>query len=242
MRLDETDESVSIFRYPSNNANGNTIDLQGRLVTCEHLTRRVTRTEHDGSLTVMAERVGEYRLNSPNDAVVKSDGSVWFTDPTYGIDGDYEGSSAPSELPGCFVYRVDPLTMDVSAVITDRVQPNGIAFSPDENTLYVSDTGAADAGVYAYEMTSASGVGPAQLVCQSPNGVIDGFRVDCRGHLWTSAGDGVSCYTSSGTRLGHIDVGETVANVCFGGPKRNRLYICAQSSLYAIFLGVRGMR
>ena len=142
MRFDETDGSVSVFRQSSNNANGNTTDRQGRLVTCEHITRRVTRTEHDGTITVLADRFEGKRLNSPNDVVVKSDGSIWFTDPTYGIDSDYEGIAAPSEIGRSNVYRLDPDSGALTAVITDRVQPNGLAFSPDEKTLYVVDTGA----------------------------------------------------------------------------------------------------
>lgn len=142
MRFDETDSSVSVFRSPSFNSNGNTTDREGRLVTCEHFVRRVTRTEHDGSITVLAEQFEGRRLNSPNDVVVKSDGSIWFSDPTYGIDSDYEGQQTKSEIGASHVYRIDPAGGEISLVVSDRVQPNGLAFSPDEKLLYVADTGA----------------------------------------------------------------------------------------------------
>jgi len=245
MRFDETDGSVSVFRQPSNNSNGNTADLEGRLVTCEHLTRRVTRTEHDGSITVLADSNKGKRLNSPNDVVVKSDGSIWFTDPSYGIDGDYEGEKAEVEQEGCFVYRIDPRSGTVQAVIQDRVRPNGLAFSPDERTLYVVDTGASHVSglpvtIHAYPVEAEGrGLGAPQLFATCPDGFFDGLRVDTGGNVWTSAGTNVFCYAPDGTHIGTIPVGEIVANVCFGGPKRNRLYICGQTSLYSIYLNAR---
>ncbi|MGO4714887.1 SMP-30/gluconolactonase/LRE family protein [Bradyrhizobium sp. 2TAF24] len=246
MRFDETDGSVSVFRQPSNNANGNTTDRQGRLVTCEHLTRRVTRTEHDGTITVLADRFEGKRLNSPNDVVVKSDGSIWFTDPTYGIDSDYEGIAAPSEIGRSNVYRLDPDSGALTAVITDRVQPNGLAFSPDEKTLYVVDTGASHQRDLPVTITAyAVGgdgrtLGASSTFATCPEGFFDGFRCDIHGNIWTSAGRDVFCYAPDGTHIGTIAIGEIVANVCFGGPRRNRLYICGQTSLYAIYLNTRG--
>ncbi len=246
MRFDETDDSVSVFRLPSQHSNGNTTDRQGRLVTCEHLTRRVTRTEHDGSITVLASQFEGARLNSPNDLVVSSDGAVWFTDPTYGIDGDYEGDRALSETGGSFVYRIDPADGAVTKMITDRVQPNGLAFSPDERLLYVADTGVTHrpglpATIHAYQVREdLRAVGGPTLFATCPQGLFDGFRVDAHGNVWTSAGRGVNCYASDGTLIGEIPIGEIVANVCFGAPKRNRLYICGQTSLYALYLNTRG--
>ena len=246
MRFDETDSSVSIFRLPSNNSNGNTIDRQGRLVTCEHLTRRVTRTEHDGCVTVLADRWEGRRLNSPNDVVVKSDGSVWFTDPSYGIDSDYEGEKAEAEQEGCFVYRIDPESRAVEVLIRDRVRPNGLAFSPDERLLYVVDTGASHVRglpvtIHAYPVEGdGRSLGAPHLFATCPEGFFDGFRVDTTGNVWTSSGTNVFCYAADGTHLGTIPVGEIVSNVCFGGQKRNRLYVCGQTSLYSIYLNVRG--
>ncbi len=242
MRFDETDGSVSVFRQPSQNSNGNTTDRQGRLVSCEHRTRRVTRTEQDGSITVLADRFEGKRFNSPNDVVVQSDGSVWFTDPTYGIDSDYEGDQAESEIGACHVYRIDGQNGAVTSVIQDRVRPNGLAFSPDESVLYVVDTGASHVPglpvtITAYDVTAdGRTVGASRLFATCPDGFFDGLRVDRHGNVWTSAGTNVFCYAPDGTHLGTVVVGEIVANVCFGGPKRNRLYICGQTSLYSLFL------
>ena len=243
MRFDETDGSVSVFRAPSSNSNGNTVDREGRLVTCEHLTRRVTRTEHDGSITVLAEAYRGQRLNSPNDVVVKSDGSIWFSDPTYGIDSDYEGRQSTSEIGASNVYRINPGTGEVSLVISDRVQPNGLAFSPDESTLYVADTGATHvrglpATIWAYRVEGET-LGPASLFSTCSDGLYDGFRCDKDGNIWTSAGRSVFCYAPDSTHLGTIPIGELVANVCFGARHRNRLYICGQTSLYSIYLNTR---
>ena len=243
MRFDETDASVSVFRAPSFNSNGNTVDREGRLVTCEHLARRVTRTEHDGSITVLADQYEGRRLNSPNDVVVKSDGSIWFSDPTYGIDSDYEGRQSESEIGASNVYRIDPGNGRISLVVSDRVKPNGLAFSPDETRLYVADTGATHvsglpATIWSYNVEGQT-VGSSALFATCPEGLFDGFRSDIHGNIWTSAGRNVFCYAPDGTHLGTIGIGELVANVCFGGPHRNRLYICGQTSLYAIYLNTR---
>jgi len=244
MRFDETDSSVSVFRSPSFNSNGNTVDREGRLVTCEHLARRVSRTEHDGSITVLADNYEGRRLNSPNDVVVKSDGSIWFSDPTYGIDSDYEGQQSESEIDASNVYRIDGSTGGISLIVSNRVKPNGLAFSPDETTLYVADTGATHvsglaATIWSYSLDGQT-VGPCSLFATCPEGLFDGFRCDIHGNIWTSAGRNVFCYSPDGTHIGTIPIGEIVANVCFGGPNRNRLYICGQTSLYAIYLNTRG--
>jgi gluconolactonase len=243
MRFDETDASVSVFRSPSFNSNGNTADREGRLVSCEHFMRRVTRTEHDGSITVLADQYDGRRLNSPNDVVVKSDGSIWFSDPTYGIDGDYEGQLAGSEIGASNVYRIDAATGKVTLVVSDRVQPNGLAFSPDETLLYVADTGATHvsglpATIWSYKVEGQR-TAVSSLFATCPDGLYDGFRCDIHGNIWTSAGRSVFCYAPDGKHLGTIPVGEIVANVCFGGPRRNRLYICGQTSLYSIYLNTR---
>ena len=246
MRFDETDGSVSVFMSPCNHHNGHTRDREGRLISCEHRGRAVSRIEHDGSRTVLADRWNGKRLNAPNDVVVKSDGSIWFTDPTYGIDSDYEGDKAVSEIGASNVYRIDPATGDVSAVVTDRVKPNGLAFSPDEALLYVADTGRSHvpglpATITAYQIdTDGQSAARLRLFATCPEGLYDGFRVDDDGNIWTSAGTNVFVYAPDGTHLGTLPIGEIVANVCFGGPKRNRLYICGQTSLYAIYVKVSG--
>lgn len=244
MRFDETDGSVSVFRQPSNNSNGNTVDRQGRLVTCEHLSRRVTRTEHDGSITVLADRFEGKRLNSPNDLVVKSDGSLWFTDPAYGIDSDYEGIRAAQEQVACYLFRIDPETGALTKMLDDRDRPNGLAFSPDESLLYVADTGSdVPPTIHAYPvLDGGKQLGTPTLFATCPEGKFDGFRVDIDGNIWTSGGKSVLCYAPNGTHIGTIPVGEIVANVCFGGPRRNRLYICGQTSLYSIFLKTNGAK
>lgn len=243
LRYDEAGGAVSVFRNPSNNSNGNTTDREGRLVSCEHQARRVTRTEHDGSITVIADRFEGKRFNSPNDVVVKSDGSVWFTDPAYGIDSDYEGDKAESEIGRCNVYRVDPATGAVAAVITDMVRPNGLAFSVDESQLYVADTGhthgANPKHMRVYDVRGDK-VGAGHDFADCTVGLFDGFRLDVDGRIWTSAGDGVHCYDPDGTLIGKVLVPEGVANCVFGGVKRNRLFICATSSLYSIYLLTNG--
>ena len=246
MRWDETDGSVSVFRAPANNTNGNTVDPEGRLVSCEHLTRRVTRTEHDGSITVLADRVDGKRLNSPNDVVVRSDGSVWFSDPFYGIATDYEGEIQEQEIDGCHVYRIDPDTGRVTQVADDFVQPNGLAFSPDEQTLFVSDTGSSHvpdgpAHIRRFDVDDDLGLSGGEVVATCTAGVFDGFRVDTDGRIWASASDGVHCHDSDGTLLGKIRIPEIVGNLTFGGPRRNRLFICANSSLYSVYVFATGL-
>ena len=244
LRWDETDEQVSVFRQPSNNSNGNTVDRQGRLVSCEHLTRRITRTEYDGSITVLADQWDNKRLNSPNDVVVKSDGSIWFTDPSYGILSDYEGDRAESELP-CQVYRIDT-DGSISVVASDFDKPNGLAFSPDESILYVADTGFShnvDGPKHIRALavsTDGQCVHSSSVFAECTQGLFDGFRLDTQGRLWTSAADGVHCYNPDGKLIGKILIPELVANVTFGGAKLNRLFICGTTSMYAVYLTVNG--
>jgi gluconolactonase len=247
LRWDETDGSVSVFRQPSMNSNGHTVDGQGRLVSCEHRSRSVTRTEHDGSRTVLAAHVEGKRFNSPNDVVVKSDGSVWFTDPSYGIDSDYEGDAAVSEIGTQRVYRVDPDSGKVSVVASDFVQPNGLAFSPDESLLYIVDTGVTHQvdgphHVRCFRVGANGALSGGEVFAICPVGVYDGLRVDVHGNLWLSAGDGVHCHAPDGALLGKVLIPESVANLCFGGAKRNRMFICGTTSLYAVYLNTRGAR
>lgn len=247
LRWDETDGSVSVFRQPAMNTNGHTVDLQGRLVSCEHRGRCVSRTEHDGSRTVLVSQVEGKRLNSPNDVVVKSDGSLWFTDPSYGIDSDYEGDAAASEIGARRVYRFDEASGKTTVVASDFVQPNGLAFSPDESLLYIVDTGAThQAGgphhVRRFKVAANGTLTGGEVFATCPVGLYDGLRVDVHGNLWLSAGDGVHCHAPDGTLLGKILIPETVANVCFGGAKLNRLFICGTTSLYAVYLNTRGAR
>ncbi len=242
MRFDETDGSVSVFEHPCGHQNGHTLDDLGRVIACEHGGRRVSRLEHDGRWITLADRYEGKRLNSPNDVVQKRDGTIWFTDPTYGIDSHYEGHAAESEIGASNVYRLDPATGTLVAVITDMVKPNGLAFSPDESLLYVADTGVSHVPqhprqILAYAVqTDGRSLRRQGVFATLQTGVYDGFRVDRAGNVWTSAGDGVSIYAADGTPIGRIPVGESVSNLAFGGPKRNRLYITAQTSLYAIYV------
>ena len=244
LRWDEASGHVSVFRQPSNYSNGNTIDRQGRLVTCEHGGRRVTRTEHDGSITVVTDRFDGKRYNSPNDVVVKSDGTIWFTDPTYGIDTDYEGHKAPAEQDGSHVYRVN-LDGSVTRVLTDFVRPNGLAFSPDEKRLYVVDSGRTHVPdgprhIRVFDVAADGALSGGAVFADKGN--YDGLRLDDEGRVWTSATEAVHCYETDGTLLGEIVIGETVSNVVFGGPKRNRLFITATTSVYAVMLAVNGAK
>ncbi|MCR9088832.1 MAG: SMP-30/gluconolactonase/LRE family protein [Rhodobacteraceae bacterium] len=245
MRFDDTDGVVSVFRQPSSNANGNTVDRQGRLVSCEHLTRRVTRTEHDGSITVIADSYQGKRLNSPNDVVVRSDDSVWFTDPSYGIMMDYEGERAESEIGACHVYRVDP-SGKIRIVADDYIKPNGLAFSVDESSLYIADTGithtpGGPAHIRRHDVGPDGSLSGGEVLAECSSGVFDGFRLDRDGRIWSSAADGVHCLAPDGTLIGKVLIPELVANVCFGGPKLNRLFICGTTSLYSVFLNVNGV-
>jgi gluconolactonase len=248
LRYDETDSSVSVFEQPCGYQNGHTVDLQGRLIACEHGGRCVSRIELDGRRTVLADRFEGKRLNSPNDVVVKSDGTIWFTDPTYGIDGEYEGDIAEPEQAGSFVYRLEPDAGRLEAIATDFVKPNGIAFSPDESTLYVSDTGATHVEngprhIRALAMDDGgTKILTSRLFAECSVGLFDGFRVDRHGNIWASTGEGVHCYAPDGTRLGKILIPEVVGNVEFGGRKRNRLYICGTTSLYAVYLNTSARR
>lgn len=236
--------TVSTFRQPSNFANGQTRDRQGRLVTCEHGQRRVVRTEPDGSRTVLADSYAGKPLNSPNDVVVRSDGSIWFTDPTYGILSDYEGYRATPEQPVRGVYRVDGATGEISLVADGFNQPNGLAFSPDETVLYVADSGASHDGSLPRHIRAFAVEGDRlrhdRVFARIDAGVPDGIRTDVAGNLWSSAADGVHCFAPDGNRIGKVLVPETVANLCFGGPRRNRLFITATTSVYAVYVGATG--
>jgi gluconolactonase len=253
MRFSEDDGHVSVYRQPSMNSNGNTIDREGRLITCEHSGRRVTRTELDGSITIIADKYNGKKLNSPNDAVVASDGSIWFTDPVYGIGGYYEGIKAEPEQEKHNVYRVDPKSGDVKVVVDDFVEPNGISLSPDEKKLYVLDTGFTDgpdnpSHIRVFDLDVGAGkVSNSKVFAEMPKpSITDGVRCDTDGRVWCSVGwgdpneDGVRCYTPDGDLLGKIHIPETVANLCFGGQQRNRLYICGSTSLYAVYTSVQG--
>ncbi|HKJ94813.1 MAG TPA: SMP-30/gluconolactonase/LRE family protein [Gammaproteobacteria bacterium] len=236
---------VSVFRHPSNYINGNTRDRQGRLVSCEQGGRRVIRTEYDGSITVLADSYRGKRLNSPNDVVVKSDDTVWFSDPPYGILSDHEGYKADSEIGACYVYRFDPASGDLDVVADDFDKPNGLAFSPDESTLYISDTGlshdpAGPHHIRAFDVGDGGRLANGRVFADVSPGAPDGFRVDTAGNVWTSAADGVHCYSSAGDLLGKLLIPEVVANVTFGGPRKNRLFITATTSLYAVYLGCNG--
>jgi gluconolactonase len=246
MRFDETDGSVSVFMQPCHNHNGHTVDREGRMISCEHRGRCVSRIEPDGSRTVLASHYKGKRLHSPNDVVVKSDGTVWFTDPSYGIDSEYEGDASSHEIEGCHVYRLDPATGDLAQVTKDFEKPNGLAFSPDEKKLYIVDTGATHVEngprhIRVFDVGSdGATLSGGEVFATCTVGLFDGLRVDIHGNVWSSAGDGVHCFAPDGTLIGKIRTPEVVANVCFGGPKRNRLYICATRSLFAVYLNTQG--
>ena len=238
---------VTIYREPSNYSNGHTRDLQGRLLSCEHGTRRVTRTEHDGSITVLADQYQGKPLNSPNDIVVKSDGTIWFSDPHYGIMTNYEGFKSEQELP-CQVYRLDPESGELTAVVTDMACPNGLAFSPDESILYVADTGAifdenAMRQIRAYPVdNNGKNIGDGTDFHTIDPGCADGFRIDTDGNIWSSAADGVHCINPKGELLGKILVPELVSNVCFGGRSKHQLFITATTSVYMVSLNRSGVQ
>lgn len=234
-----------MFREPSGNANGNTRDLQGRLLTCESGARRVTRTELDGSVTVLADRFEGRRLNSPNDIVVASDGAIWFTDPDYGILSDYTGERATSEIGRNCVFRLAPETQDLQVATDSLVKPNGLGFSPDGAVLYVADSGSSHAlggphDIVAFDVGANAALSNRRIFAEISPGIPDGFRMDTDGNLWTSAADGVHCHGTDGELIGRIRVPEAVANVTFGGRRRSRLFITASSSLYAVYVGARG--
>jgi gluconolactonase len=242
MRWDEETGAVSVFRKPSNFGNGNTRDRQGRLVTCQHGTRSVTRTEYDGTLTTILDHWEGMPLNSPNDVVVKSDDSVWFTDPPYGVLSNYEGHKATPELP-TNVYRVDR-NGRASVVAGDIPRPNGLAFSPDESRLYIVVSGAMPRQIKVYDVAGDK-LSNGRVFIDCGNGIPDGFRVDTEGNLWCGWGggeglDGVAVFNPDGTLIGRILLPERAANLCFGGVKRNRLLIAASRSIYALYVNAQG--
>jgi gluconolactonase len=248
MRWDEETGRVSVFRRPSNNANGNTRDRQGRLVTCEHDTRRLTRTEYDGTITVLADKFDGKPLNSPNDVVVKSDDSIWFTDPPFGILGNYEGHTAAPELP-TNVYRIDR-TGRLTVATGEINRPNGLAFSPDESKLYVVEAALNPRVIQVFDVTD-NGTRLANkrpFINAEPGGTPDGFRLDVDGNLWcgwgmgTAEQDGVKVFDPSGKPIGFIALPERCANVCFGGPKRNRLFMAASHSVYSLYVNTQGVK
>ncbi|MCY6379728.1 SMP-30/gluconolactonase/LRE family protein [Hoeflea prorocentri] len=238
-------DGVSVYREPSNFANGHTRDRAGRLISCEHGGRRVTRTEHDGTITTIADRFDGKPLNSPNDVVVKSDGTIWFSDPHYGIMTNYEGHRSEQEN-ACVVYRADPESGSLDQVVTDLHCPNGLAFSPDESTLYVADTGRMFGSdpqqIYAYTMGQDGRPQDGRAFHKIKPGVSDGFRVDTDGNIWSSAGDGVHCIAPGGRLLGKVLVPELVSNVCFGGRAKHQLFITATTSVYTIHLNRQGIQ
>ena len=246
LRWDATSGLVTVFRDPSHHANGNTRDHEGRLITCEHATRRVTRTEHDGSITVLADSYDGTRLNAPNDVVVGPDGAVWFTDPGYGILSDYEGGKAPAELPTA-VYRIPPDAgrgAEPERVVDDVDRPNGLCLSPDGARLYLVDSGASRS-IRVYDVADGRLADGRPFADMSP-GTSDGVRCDEDGNLWSAAGgggdgyDGVHVFDPDGTRIGQIVLPESCANLCFGGLRRNRLFMAASRSVYAVYLNTRG--
>ena len=254
VRWDETTGGLSVFRQPSNHANGLARDRQGRLIACEHLTRRITRTEYDGSITVLADGFKGKRLNSPNDVVCRSDGSIWFTDPAFGISGEWEGEKAAPELPQA-VYRIDGQSGRLTQVIADLAAPNGLCFSPDEQTLYVVDSRATPhRQIWAYPVASdGRKLGRRRLHIDAGGpGAMDGIKADIDGNLWCGWGsngaldadpaalDGVRVFDPQGRPLAHIHLPERCANLCFGGAKRNRLFMAASHSLYALYVETRG--
>jgi len=245
MKWDEETGAVSVFRKPANNANGNTRDRQGRLITCEHSGRRVTRTEYDGSITVLADQFEGKRLNSPNDVVCKSDGSIWFTDPPFGILGFYEGEVAPVELP-TNVYRWDPETKKLSVVAGDIERPNGLAFSPDETKLYIVEAGVTPRVIRSYDVAGTKLENATKFITAETDGTPDGLRVDVDGNLWCGWGmgkeglDGVAVFNPHGKLIGRIDLPERCANLCFGGRHRNRLFMCGSTSIYSLYVNTQG--
>lgn len=245
LRWSEETGRVSVFRAPSNFANGNTRDRQGRLVTCEHGGRRITRTEYDGRITVLADNFQGKRLNSPNDIVVKSDDSIWFTDPVFGIMGYYEGAKAESEVPAA-VYRLDGKTGKLTVVVDDIPGPNGLAFSPDEKKLYLVASRADPRKIVAYDVKGEKLVRPRELIDAGPAGTPDGFRVDTDGNLWCGWGmgdpalDGVLVFNPEGAPIGRIALPERCANLTFGGLNRNRLFMAASQGLYALYVHAQG--
>jgi gluconolactonase len=252
LRWDDCSGAVSVFRQPAGNANGHARDLQGRLVSCEHLGRRITRTEHDGRITVLADRFGGKPLNSPNDITVAADGGIWFTDPEFGIASDWEGLRATPEQPHG-VYRIDPQTGELQRVLDDLAGPNGLAFSPDGSRLYVVESRAQpNRLIWSYAVDGAALSDKRLLIDAEGPGAFDGIAVDTAGRLWCGFGgggqpgvdpallDGVRVYSAQGEPLAHIHLPERCANLCFGGAKGNRLFMASSHSLYALYVNARG--
>ena len=254
LRWDETSGATSVFRAPSNHANGLARDRQGRLLTCEHLTRRITRTEYDGSITVLADRFGGHRLHSPNDIVCAADGGVWFTDPPFGIGGRWEGLPGEQELPFQGVYRIDPGSGRVDCMLDDLAGPNGLAFGPGEQVLYIVESRARPSRkVWAYDVGGGGALTNKRLHIDADGpGALDGIACDAEGRLWCgwgsdgSAGadlealDGVRVFDQGGRPIGHVHLPERCANVCFGGARNNRLFMAASHSLYALYVNTVG--
>ncbi|MFJ4099584.1 SMP-30/gluconolactonase/LRE family protein [Amycolatopsis japonica] len=241
LRWDETTGAVGVFREPAGFHNGHTVDRQGRLVSCEQGGRRVTRTEHDGTTTVLAETYQGKRFNSPNDVVESSDGAIWFTDPSYGIDSDYEGHQAESEIGACHVYRVDPVDGSVRIVADDFSRPNGLAFSLDESLLYIADTRQNPSHIRVFSVNDGRLSG-GEVFATSDAGGFDGVRLDAAGRVWAAAHDGLHCFAPDGTRIGKLRVPEVCSNLTFGGPRRNDLFITASSSVYTLRVNFSGPR
>ncbi len=246
MKWEEETGAVSVYRKSSNFANGNTRDRQGRLITCEHAGRRVVRTEYDGTITVLADSYNGKRLNSPNDVVVKSDGSVWFTDPPFGISGNYEGYKAAPDSPQN-VFRIDPASGALSVVAADIRGPNGLAFSPDEKKLYLVESRALpNRLILAYDVVDGKTLANGKVFIDAGPGTPDGFRVDVDGNLWCGWGmgseelDGVVVYNPTGKLIGRIRLPERCANLCFGGRARGRLFMAASQSVYALYVNTQG--
>ncbi len=245
-RWDEQSATTSIFRKPSKNGNGNTRDRQGRLLTCEHLNRRVVRTEYDGKLTVIADKYQGHRLNSPNDVICKSDGTIWFTDPEFGILGNYEGEIAQPELPTNVYYVGTDGSVNLAAEGIN--QPNGLAFSPDESTLYIVESRSSPRHILSYTVNENNTLSNRSVFIDAgPKGTPDGFRLDVSGNLWCGWGmgedglDGVHVFNSNGTLIGRIDLPERCANLCFGGLHRNRIFMAASTSVYSLFVNTQGV-
>jgi gluconolactonase len=240
-------DGMTVWRQPSNFENGHYRDFEGRLLSCEHGGRCLSRTEPDGRKVILVDRYQGKRLNSPNDLVVKSDGTIWFTDPPYGILSDDEGYKAESELGACYVFRFEPGTGDLTIVTDEMIYPNGLAFSPDETVLYVADTSSAldpkdSRHFMAFDVVDGRRLQNGRGFAVIEPGLADGFRVDVHGNIFTSSADSVQVYASDGVRLGKILVPEKVGNLTFGGPDRDRLYIVASSSLYAMDLNTQGVQ
>ncbi|MBZ5670991.1 MAG: SMP-30/gluconolactonase/LRE family protein [Acidobacteriia bacterium] len=250
LRWLELTGEVSVFRYPSNYTNGNTRDKQGRLISCEHDARRVTRTELDGTITVLIDHYQSKPFNAPNDVVVHSNGSIWFTDPGYGIMGNYEGHKAAFELPAN-VYRLDPKSGEVAVVVGDMRRPNGLCFSPDETKLYIVDTGMTDGPQYphnirVYDVVEGARLANGRVFVEMGAGLADGIRCDVDGNVWAGTGwggedfSGVQVLAPEGKLIGKVHLPEICANICFGGAKRNRLFMVASTSLYSVYVGTQG--